>query len=89
MTHTPTPLKLSETFDHRPAIMDATGQNIASWDPATREIDMTTTHLLSTYNYFPSNTWLVFDKIDGVIVDRIYHNCTRNEAIRRFKKDIK
>lgn len=38
MTHTPTPLRLSETCDHRPAIADANGINIASWDPATIEL---------------------------------------------------
>ncbi len=33
-----TPLTLSTTCDHRPAIADARGINIASWDPATIEL---------------------------------------------------
>lgn len=32
------PLTLSTTCDHRPAIADARGINIASWDPATIEL---------------------------------------------------
>lgn len=33
-----TPLTISTTCDHRPAIADARGINIASWDPATIEL---------------------------------------------------
>lgn len=33
-----TPLTISTTCDHKPAIADARGINIASWDPATIEL---------------------------------------------------
>lgn len=38
MRHTPTPWRSSETCDHRPAIQDARGLTVASWDSATMEL---------------------------------------------------
>ncbi len=48
-----TPLRLSETCDHRPAIADATGINIASWDQATIDLfDDVRTEIVKAVNSY-------------------------------------